>query len=100
MIVRAANGCEDTTFKNVSILGAPQANYVVEDTCENEIVKFTSLTAPGSGFLAKEYWWFGDGTTTAGKSPTHFYGSAGYPTVTYIVYNSNLCKDTIIRTLL
>jgi len=99
LIVRAADGCEDTTFKNVNILGAPQANFVVEDTCENEVVKFTSLTSPGSGFLAKEYWWFGDGTTTAGKSPSHYYGSAGYPTVQYIVYNSNLCKDTIIRTL-
>lgn len=99
LIVTAATGCSDTLFKKINILGAPQANYLVEDTCENTIVKFTSLTAPGSGFVAKEYWWFGDGSTFTGKSPQHYYGTSGIPQVRYIVYNSNLCKDTIDRTI-
>ncbi|MFN5384926.1 MAG: PKD domain-containing protein, partial [Bacteroidota bacterium] len=99
LIVTAATGCSDTVFKKINILGAPQANYTVEDTCENTIVKFTSLTSPGSGFIAKEYWWFGDGATYTGKSPQHYYGTSGLPQVKYIVYNSNLCKDTIDRTL-
>ena len=99
LIVTAATGCSDTIFKKINILGAPQANYTVEDTCENTVVKFTSLTSPGSGFIAKEYWWFGDGGTYTGKSPQHYYGTSGLPQVKYIVYNSNLCKDTIDRTL-
>jgi gliding motility-associated-like protein len=99
LIVTAANGCRDTIDKKINILGAPQANYLVEDTCENTIVKFTSLTSPGSGFIAKEYWWFGDGSTYTGKSPQHYYGTSGIPQVKYIVYNSNLCKDTIDRTI-
>ncbi len=99
LIVTAASGCSDTIYKQVSILGAPQANFVLEDTCENTVVKFKSLTSPGSGFIASEYWWFGDGKTTTGKSPLHYYGSSGNPTVQYIVYNTNLCKDTVIKTL-
>ncbi len=99
LIVIAASGCADTTYKNVNILGAPQANIAIDDSCENTSVKFTSLTSPGSGFISKEYWWFGDGSTAIGKSPSHYYGTSGLPQIKYIVYNSNLCKDTIERTL-
>lgn len=99
LIVTAASGCADTFYKQISILGAPQANFVLEDTCENTVVKFKSLTSPGSGFIANEFWWFGDGKTFTGKSPNHYYGSSGNPTVQYIVYNTNLCKDTVVRTL-
>lgn len=99
LIVIAASGCADTTFKNVNVLGAPQANIAIDDSCENTSVKFTSFTSPGSGFISKEYWWFGDGSTAIGKSASHYYGTSGLPQIKYIVYNSNLCKDTIERTL-
>lgn len=99
LIVSAASGCSDTLYKQINILGAPKANFTLEDTCENTVVKFNSLTSPGSGFISSEYWWFGDGTTYSGKSPTHYYGSSGNPTLQYIVYNTNLCKDTVTRTL-
>ncbi|MDA0686312.1 MAG: PKD domain-containing protein [Bacteroidetes bacterium] len=98
LIIQSASGCQDTAYRDAFIYGAPNANWVVKDTCENTTVKYESFSFPGSGMLAAEYWDFGDGSAQAsGKKVSHYYGGTGIPPVRLIVYNSNGCKDTMLR---
>ncbi len=98
LVIRSQSGCQDTAYKNALILAAPTAKFELTDTCENSVVGFESFSWPGSGFIAAEYWDFGDGSPQdEGKKVQHYYGSVGLPDVRLIVYNSKGCKDTFLR---
>lgn len=98
LVIRSQSGCQDTAYKNALILAAPVAKFQLTDTCENSVVGFESFSWPGSGFIAGEYWDFGDGSSQEeGKKVQHYYGSVGLPDIRLIVYNSKGCKDTFLR---
>ncbi len=56
-----------------------------------------NATSVGSGTLSY-LWDFGDGTTSAIKSPSHVYTTIGNYTVSLITTNSSGCSDTLIKT--
>ncbi len=98
LVIRSQSGCQDTAYKSALILAAPTAKFQLTDTCENSVIGFESFSWPGSGFIAAEYWDFGDGSAQEeGKKVQHYYGSVGLPDIRLIVYNSKGCKDTFLR---
>ncbi len=98
LVIRSESGCQDTATKSALIFAAPKALFQLSDTCENARMGFESLSWPGTGFIAAEYWNLGDGSPQfVGKKGTHYYGSVGLPEIRLIVYNSKGCKDTFLR---
>lgn len=95
------NGCNDTTFQQVTVYDAPIASFTAEDICENELAQFTNTTTlPTYGGLGSWYWFFSDSTNSSGYSPLHLFPTPGEYTATLIVYNDVLgCSDTVTQTI-
>lgn len=70
-------GCSSSVSKaNYVTIGDPKADFTVSDTigtCPPLVANFTN----NSENYSKWSWDFGDGTTSAERTPSHFYSSAG-----------------------
>ncbi len=95
------NGCNDTTFQQVTVYDAPQASFTVDDICENELAQFTNTTTlPTYGGLGSWFWNFSDNTNSSAYSPLHVFPAPGQYSATLVVYNEILgCSDTITENL-
>ncbi len=88
--------CNDTVTQNITVTGAPAANFTAAATtsCQAPFTTtFTNLTSGAVSYL----WNFGDGSSSTDFSPTHTFSSNGNFTVTLIAFNSFGCADTIVR---
>ncbi len=84
-------GC--VTSKSVTVT-VGNVNPMVVDTnqvCKGSINQFTLLNS--SAFTLVR-WYFGDGTNSIIRNPTHVYASAGIYTPTLITTDTSGCKDT------
>jgi gliding motility-associated-like protein len=91
------NMCYDTVQKNVHVLSAPKATFIVNDSTQcftaNNFV-FTNNSTDAYGSLTY-LWKFGDGATTTTAAPTHSYAVQGVYTVTLIATSSKGCIDSV-----
>ncbi|MEO7445972.1 MAG: PKD domain-containing protein, partial [Ferruginibacter sp.] len=98
--VKNTNGCEKTLTRSqfIHINEGVHADFsnTSPNSCTAPItINFTNLST-GSGVL--QYAWnFGDGTTSVLPNPSHTYSGSGSYTISLIVFNSNGCRDTMIR---
>ncbi len=101
LIVTSTNGCTDTAFQNVVIYPEPIFTFqTLPDTgCSPLNVQFPSIT----GAVAYK-WYFGDGDSTFGPSPSHVYTNSTTNNVLYtatlIATSSFGCSDTNLATIL
>ncbi|MBV9962127.1 MAG: PKD domain-containing protein, partial [Parafilimonas sp.] len=91
-------GCKDTIRKTIKTGQKPQAAFTITGkraTCiYPQTIQFTDESTEATSYK----WFFGDGDTSNQKNPAHTYNAAGDYTVELIVYNSNGCSDTLIKT--
>ncbi|RYY55927.1 MAG: PKD domain-containing protein [Chitinophagaceae bacterium] len=100
LVVRNAAGVDSVIRQQyVTVYSKPVPAFRASDTsgCFPLAVSFTDMSAAGSGTVEELAWDFGDGTTSAEKSPTHIYQSAGNFTVSVRVKNSNGCFTTATK---
>jgi len=101
LIVTSSNGCTDTAFQNVVVYPEPIFTFQsIPDTgCSPLLVQFPSIT----GAVAYK-WYFGDGDSTFGPSPSHVYTNSTTNNVLYtatlIATSSFGCSDTNLATIL
>jgi gliding motility-associated-like protein len=70
--------------------------------CVNDVFAFNSFNLDCSslpGFVESMHWDFGDGQTSTEVNPKHSYSQAGYFDVELIVYKTDGCHDTIIKSV-
>jgi PKD repeat protein len=100
--VQDGRGCfsDSATVKKIIIYGKPTANYLADNVCLGDSVRFTNLSQLGFGSsqFDKVFWNFGDGTNSSVFSPSHLYSGAGTYTITLTVLSDKSCVvDTIIK---
>lgn len=86
--------CADTAYVPITVLPAPEAVIVVDNTAECDTL--TALFTDNSlGTISSWSWDFGNGnTSTAQNPPAQSYTSPGNYNVTLTVEAPNLCKNT------
>jgi PKD repeat protein len=100
--VQDGRGCfsDSATIKNIIIYGKPTANFLADNSCFGDSIKFTNLSKLGFGSTQfdKVFWNFGDGTNSSIFSPSHFYNGPGTYSVTLTILSDKSCVvDTIIK---
>ncbi len=81
----------------ITVNPPPTVNFTVNDTdiCPGVTVTFADISTPGAPGPLRQHWDFGDGYS--GTSPSHFYTTAGYYSITLIDTNSNGCTNSGTR---
>jgi gliding motility-associated-like protein len=106
LIVSDKNGCDDTTYQNITVKDHPLAVFTINDTSQcfrgNTFTYRPTGTKEVSGSSIKEYTWsFGANSSPASslvKDPNNVsYNALGWKNVGLIVLDNNGCTDTIDR---
>lgn len=85
-----SSGCNNGVLKFDFDAPLVTAAFNAPDTvCHPFSVSLTNLSSGASGFL----WHFGDGTTSATRSPTHTYAVPGSYTITLFALNPDACNE-------
>jgi gliding motility-associated-like protein len=97
-LVTTLNGCNDTTYTQVTINFPPGMNYSIADAPVNCLS--TTFTATyQSGDNASQFLWIFDDNSTAATNPTtHVYTQSGAHPVTLVLTSPQGCKDTFTYT--
>jgi len=98
LVITNGAGCIDSFVRTNYITATkPAANFSANATtiCPGQPISFTN-TSVGSNLTYN--WKFGDGGTSTSASPNHTYTSTGTYTVSLVVTDGTLCKDTMIKT--
>jgi hypothetical protein len=93
LIVTDANGCIDSTSRDIDIWPIPQTNFVVIDTNQQGQIYLDNLSQGGV-----DYYWDFDydyGVSTTEKSPIHQYEVDGSYDIMLVSYNEYNCPDTM-----
>jgi gliding motility-associated-like protein len=96
LVVTDGNGCKDTLTQPsyITVSNLTASFTLPSSACVGAGVSFTNTSSPH----ISSTWWFGDGGTSPGESPTHPYGTAGTYTVTLVV-SDGTCTDTVTHTI-
>ena len=86
------NGCSDEHFVTVTVKPGAKADFTVDSTCVNLILKLKNTTlAPGTASV-NYFWDFGNGQTSVLKDPVYSYPVAGIYTIKLFT-NTAECPD-------
>lgn len=98
LFVTNANGCKDTTTRNIIVSAKPQAAFTINNF--NPCSSTNTFSFNNSSLNAVSYVWkFGDGTTSILSNPTKIYTAVGTYTVTLIATNLNGCTDSVSQVI-
>lgn len=98
LVVTNGNGCVDSLVRTNYIAATkPTASFTANTTtiCPGQPITFTNSSA---GSNLSYTWNFGDGGTSTATNPAHTYSNTGTYTVSLIVVDGTLCRDTLVKT--
>lgn len=95
LIVSTGTNCSAISFVSVNALAAITGNQAiftatVGSTCGNYVTTTNSSTGTNNQYL----WNFGDGNTSNEVTPTHYYTTGGFKTITLTILNGVGCATT------
>lgn len=90
-------GSTDSTVYRVRVHGYPTASFSVDGNCLKDTFLFKDLSVSNTGFsyVSKWKWTFGDSSQSAGQHPVKYFNRLDSMPVELIVWNNNLCSDTV-----
>lgn len=98
LLVTTQFGCVDSLKKVVSVIAAPQTQFVLSNSntqCNStDTFKFVNQTNALNGKFIKYTWQFGDGNSSSASQPLKSFGIAGKYLVRLKATNSNGCADS------
>jgi gliding motility-associated-like protein len=94
LLVTASTGCADTVILEVAASELPEASFLFEELCFQNISFYSNSNANG-GTLTEYLWNFSDGSSGADSALIHEYTTAGTYDVTLTVTNSEGCTSTV-----
>ena len=87
----------------IDSIGNVDADFlaVSDQVCLGETISFQdeSILTPNAGSITDYYWSFDDGTVLNSNAPDYEYTASGIYDVTYGVFTSGGCTDTITKTV-
>lgn len=93
-LVSNFGACKDSISKPVVVLPKPVAAFTGLNTAACKPPLTTSFSANVAGAVSYQ-WFFGDGSTATGTSPSHTYTTIGDFDVSLVVTNAAGCTDTL-----
>lgn len=104
LVVTDTNGCFATASEYIVVAEAPEADFISNSDCYGEITLFTDLSTSGLPIIGWS-WDFGDPFSgplnfSNEQNPSHAFSSPGTFNVTLIVWDTEYCTDTIIKSLI
>ncbi len=93
----SAIGCLDTAEMNTWIMPHPQSLFGSLSICYPEPFLFNEISTIITGKIVAYHWAFGDGDSSAIKSPIHYYKSPGVYKVRLITQSDFGCADTLMK---
>jgi len=90
-----SNQCSSADTLTISVYPLPVANFIADSVCLGSTSHFTDQSFSNIGTIDSWFWDFGDGFSSASQSPNHTFASDGNHLVQLIVWNNNMCSDTI-----
>ncbi len=98
LIIRNTNGCVDSVKKDAYVvINKPIVGFSnLPDSSCSPFTKTMSAFANPASKIVSYTWLFGDGMSSADKTPTHTYVNAGYYTITLQATAENGCADTFV----
>lgn len=99
LLVSSAQGCVDSTTKNVIIHPIPAPAYTAPNVCEGNTVSFSSLSSIASPDVIQTWIWaFGDGNSDSlNQNNNHLYSAAGTYTTKLITISNFGCIDSLSK---
>lgn len=92
--------CIDSAQTLIYVNRPPAANFNVFQVCEDDIAIFSDSSSITLGNISQYQWSFGDGFTSALKSPIHVYVNPGLYNVKLKVFSDSLCEASIVKSVL
>lgn len=100
LFVTSANGCKDSTSKNVTVNPMPAVAFTINEDkqcLKNNNFLFSNNSSITTVTLTYQ-WSFGDGSTSTAPNGTHTYLLPGNYTVKLVATSNNGCKDSLSKT--
>ncbi|WP_109831561.1 PKD domain-containing protein [Reichenbachiella versicolor] len=99
LTVEAENGCQTIVNETVEIYDLPQAQFEVDNACDNQFAEFTDTSvvddASGSPTIVSRVWDFDGENTSNGKIAYHNFNESGSYEVSLVVTDQRGCQDEI-----
>ncbi|MBL7813133.1 MAG: PKD domain-containing protein, partial [Bacteroidetes bacterium] len=93
-------GCKDSIIRQVKVYTSPKVAWTNSEPCSVRPTLFSNQTPDVSGAVANYRWEFGDGGTSAAKSPAHAWSTVGPKNVKLKVSLDNGCTDSLSRAIM
>lgn len=91
--VESEFGCQSSSTQLVNVNPTPELNIVAEGSCLGDFTEISyEYIDNGSGFPLVQTWDFGDATSSAQPTPSHYYQIADDYNITLNVLASNGCE--------
>lgn len=97
LTVTNANGCTNSTSKNVTVNPGVRADFTFNSDCVGKSIQFNNTSSATTGNILSNFWLFGDGNSSNNPSPSNAYSTAGTYNVQLIIQGSNGCGDTVLK---
>lgn len=95
LVVTNVYGCKDSATNSVTIYPKPSVAYNANNQCLGTFINFDNQTTGASSSL----WNFGDGNSSASKSPDYKYANSGTYNVKLVAMTIYGCKDSLTKTI-
>jgi PKD repeat protein len=92
LTVKSQYGCTDAVSKYSTVNVQPTVSFAISDVCFGESAQFTNYSTDPS---LKYLWEFGDGDSSAVKSPLHSYLNSGIYKAKLVGTNTFGCLDSV-----
>jgi PKD repeat protein len=90
LLATTSLGCTNTVVKPLNVFPVPQANFNVNNACQDVTFNFANTSTVNTGSLTYQ-WDFGDATTSTITSPTKNYATAGDYSISLMATSDKGC---------
>jgi PKD repeat protein len=98
LLATTSFGCTNTMIKSLNVFPVPQANFSVNDACQDVVFNFANSSTVNSGSLTYQ-WDFGDATNSTSASPTKSYATADVYSISLKATSNKGCTNEKIKPL-
>jgi PKD repeat protein len=95
LVATSGTNCKDSVVKTISVINKPTPSFTTTTSsdCNSFSIIFNNTTSISNAINYK--WYFGDGSSSTEKNPTHNYSNSGSYTVKLVATLNSGCADSV-----
>ena len=99
LVINRNGSCKDSSTSPVFVFPGFKPDFRVEGICFKRPTEFKDATTTVYGAVNGWKWNLDEGNVSTLQNPTATYNTMGTKTIELIAYNSNGCRDTVLKTI-